>query len=171
MRTSFFAAAALLAVSAFAQAHEYNAGQLHIEHPWALALPPTSPNGAAYFVVQNHGKENDTLLGADTPRAASAEVHEHVHKNGMMSMQKVDSVDVAPGKDLRFAPGGYHLMLMDLKAPLQPGAGVPVTLSFRTAGGETRQLALQVPVSATAPKKAAAAAAPAGHGSHGAHKH
>lgn len=69
MRTSFFAAAALLAVSAFAQAHEYNAGQLHIEHPWALALPPTSPNGAAYFVVQNHGKENDTLLGADTPRA------------------------------------------------------------------------------------------------------
>ncbi|KAB0743506.1 copper chaperone PCu(A)C, partial [Pseudomonas aeruginosa] len=110
MRTSFFAAAALLAVSAFAQAHEYSAGQLHIEHPWALALPPTSPNGAAYFVVQNHGKENDTLLGADTPRAASAEVHEHVHKNGMMSMQKVDSVDVAPGKDLRFAPGGYHLM-------------------------------------------------------------
>ncbi|MFO6384969.1 UNVERIFIED_CONTAM: copper resistance protein CopZ, partial [Pseudomonas aeruginosa] len=53
MRTSFFAAAALLAVSAFAQAHEYSAGQLHIEHPWALALPPTSPNGAAYFVVQN----------------------------------------------------------------------------------------------------------------------
>ena len=67
MRTSFFAAA-LLAVSAFAQAHEYSAGQLHIEHPWALALPPTSPNGAP-FVVQNHGKENDTLLGADTPRA------------------------------------------------------------------------------------------------------
>lgn len=68
MRTSFFAAAALLAVSAFAQAHEYSAGQLHIEHPWALALPPTSPNGAAYFVVQNHGKETTPCL-APTRRA------------------------------------------------------------------------------------------------------
>ncbi|MFP9001657.1 copper chaperone PCu(A)C, partial [Pseudomonas aeruginosa] len=121
MRTSFFAAAALLAVSAFAQAHEYNAGQLHIEHPWALALPPTSPNGAAYFVVQNHGKENDTLLGADTPRAASAGVHENVPKNDIWSRQKVDGDDVAPGKDMRLATGGDHLMPMDLKQ--DTGAG------------------------------------------------
>ncbi|MDI3903604.1 copper chaperone PCu(A)C [Pseudomonas aeruginosa] len=158
MRTSFFAAAALLAVSAFAQAHEYNAGQLHIEHPWALALPPTSPNGAAYFVVQNHGKENDTLLGVDTPRAASAEVHEHVHKNGMMSMQKVDSVDVAPGKDLRFAPGGYHLMLMGLKQPLVAGERFPLTLHFRKAG--------DVPVEIVVESKA-----PAEQGGHEQHGH
>ncbi|MCO3673902.1 copper chaperone PCu(A)C [Pseudomonas aeruginosa] len=158
MRTSFFAAAALLAVSAFAQAHEYSAGQLHIEHPWALALPPPSPNGAAYFVVQNHGKENDTLLGADTPRAASAEVHEHVHKNGMMSMQKVDSVDVAPGKDLRFAPGGYHLMLMGLKQPLVAGERFPLTLHFRKAG--------DVPVEIVVESKA-----PAEQGGHEQHGH
>ena len=52
----------------------------------------------------------------------------------MMSMQKVDSVDVAPGKDLRFAPGGYHLMLMGLKQPLVAGERFPLTLHFRKAG-------------------------------------
>jgi hypothetical protein len=83
----------------------------------------------------------------------------------VMRMRALDSLALPAGKPVEFKPGGYHLMLQQLKAPLQPGTSIPVTLTFRTAKGETRQLAMQVPVTATPPKEVGAAAA------HGGHKH
>lgn len=134
MRNTLLAFAALLSFSAPLLAHEYKAGDLEIEHPWSLQVPAVSPNGAAYFVVRNHGHAADRLLGADTERAASAEVHEHLMKDGMMTMQKVDGVDVPAGGSLTFAPGRYHLMLFGLKKPLADGERFPLTLHFQKAG-------------------------------------
>lgn len=134
MRKTLLAFAALLSFSAPLLAHEYKAGDLEIDHPWSLLVPPVSANGAAYFVVHNHGKSADRLVGADTERAASAEVHEHVMKDGMMKMQKVEGVDIPAGGTLTFAPGHYHLMLFGLKKPLADGERFPVTLHFQKAG-------------------------------------
>jgi copper(I)-binding protein len=67
-------------------------------------------------------------------------------------MRALERLDLPAGKAVQLQPGGYHLMLQDLKAPLQPGTSIPVTLTFRTARNEQRQLTLQVPVQATPPR-------------------
>ncbi|WP_312936428.1 copper chaperone PCu(A)C [Pseudomonas sp.] len=138
--------AALLLPAAFATAHEYTAGDLHIAHPWSLALPPNAPNVAAYFIVHNNGAVDDRLLSVDTPISANAQLHEHVQTAaGAMQMQQVDSVPVPAGKDLVFAPSAYHVMILQPtdRSLLTDGKRFPLTLHFQRAGDVTVQVAVQ----------------------------
>lgn len=123
-----------LLLAAPAIAHDYQIGQLHIAHPWARALPPVAPAGAAYLRVENRGEASDTLIAAHTPIAERVEVHQHVQRDGLMSMQKVGDLSIGPGEDVAFEPGGYHLMMLGLKQPLVAGERFPLTLEFRNAG-------------------------------------
>ncbi|MCW2268386.1 hypothetical protein D3C77_22280 [compost metagenome] len=137
--------AALMLPATFANAHEYTKGDLHIAHPWSQELPPNAPNVAAYFVVHNNGATADTLLGVDSPISDDAQLHEHVHKDGLMKMQQVQNVEVPAGKDLVFAPGAYHVMLMQPKdrSLLSDGKRFPLTLHFKNAGDVTVEVAVQ----------------------------
>ncbi|MFK8331144.1 copper chaperone PCu(A)C [Pseudomonas sp. BJa5] len=137
--------AALLLPATFANAHEYTKGDLHIAHPWSQELPPNAPNVAAYFIVHNNGSSADTLLGVDSPISDNAQLHEHVHKDGLMKMQQVQSVEVPAGKELVFAPGAYHVMLMQPKdrSLLSDGKHFPLTLHFQKAGDITVEVAVQ----------------------------
>lgn len=130
----FFVVVVLLVVFVFVQVYEYNVGQLYIEYFWVLVLLLILLNGVVYFVVQNYGKENDILFGVDMLCVVFVEVYEYVYKNGMMSMQKVDSVDVVLGKDLCFVFGGYYLMLMGLKQLLVVGECFLLMLYFCKVG-------------------------------------
>ncbi|MDH4562910.1 copper chaperone PCu(A)C [Pseudomonas sp. BN411] len=135
MRKTLLALGALLSFSGTLAAHDYTFGSLHIEHPWAMAVPAVSPNGAAYLVIHNKGTEADKLLGADTARAGKTEIHEHLHKDGLMKMQKVEGgVEIPAGGEARFEQGGYHLMMFGLKQPLNDGDKFPMTLHFQKAG-------------------------------------
>ena len=136
--------AALLLPATFANAHEYTKGDLHIAHPWSQELPPNAPNVAAYFVVHNNGSSADTLLGVDSTISDDAQLHEHVHKDGLMKMQQVQRVEVPAGKDLVFAPGAYHVMLMQPKdrSLLVDGKRFPLTLHFEKAGNVTVEVAV-----------------------------
>lgn len=138
--------AALMLPGAFANAHEYSLGDLHIAHPWSLALPPNAPNVAAYFVVHNNGKSDDRLLSVDTPISNDAQLHEHsMTAAGAMKMQQVPSVVVPAGKDVTFAPSAYHVMIMQPKdrSLLTDGKRFPLTLHFEKAGDITVQVAVQ----------------------------
>ncbi|WDY57459.1 copper chaperone PCu(A)C [Pseudomonas sp. PSKL.D1] len=140
------AVAALLLPAAFANAHEYTVGDLHIAHPWSLALPPNAPNVAAYFIVHNNGKADDRLLSVDSPISNDAQLHEHaMTAAGAMKMQQVNSVAVPAGKDLTFAPSAYHVMLMQPKdrSLLADGKRFPLTLHFEKAGDITVEVAVQ----------------------------
>jgi len=134
---------ALLLPTLFANAHEYQTGQLHIDHPWSMELPSNAPNAAAYFVIHNKGSQEDRLLGADTPMAARAELHEHVHKDDMMTMQQVQSVMIPAGGEVKFEPHGYHVMLFDLKKHSVDGERFPMTLHFQQAGDVDVEVAVQ----------------------------
>lgn len=138
--------AALMLPGAFANAHEYTVGNLHIAHPWSLALPPNAPNVAAYFVVHNNGQQDDRLLSVDSPITDDAQLHEHARTaDGLMKMQQVPSVPVPAGKDLIFAPSAYHVMLMQPKdrSLLSEGKRFPLTLHFEKAGDVTVEVAVQ----------------------------
>lgn len=131
------------AMAQLVDAHEFEAGQLHIDHPWSRALPPVAPTGAAYLSISNHGDTADTLLGAKTEVAGQVEIHEHVHADGVMKMQRVESLTIEPGATVTFSPGSYHLMLFNLARPLAAGESYPLTLNFANAGDVDVQVNVQ----------------------------
>ena len=96
------------------------------------------------------------LVGASTPVAGTAEVHEMKMEGDVMKMRAVPRLDLPAGRVTELKPGGYHIMLMDLKKPLAAGTTVPLTLTFRDAQGVQSTLELKLPVAVRAPGAAAA---------------
>lgn len=127
------AAVAAIAVASSAWAGEYPRA-LDIEHPFARATPPGARSGGVFLTVKNNGDRTDRLLAVATPVAGSAELHQMVMDAGVMRMRAVGGVDVKPGDRLVLKPGGYHVMLADLKRPLQANDTFPLTLRFEKAG-------------------------------------
>jgi len=120
---------------------------IQVDHVWSRAAM-AGRTGVVYLTITDTGPA-DTLTGVASPVAASAGLHETVNDNGVMKMRPVASLPVTPGKPLTLAPGGYHIMLVDLKQPLKEGDSFPVTFSFAKAG--------QVTATATVEKAGAAA--------------
>ena len=142
----------LLASPLAAAAHDvFTTGTLEISGGYSRATLPNAPVGAGYITITNKGTADDTLVSASSPVAGVTQIHEMKMEGQVMRMRAVAAVPIQPGQPLELKPGGYHLMLMDLKAPLKVGTQVPVTLTFRDAKGATSQLQLAVPVLARAP--------------------
>jgi copper(I)-binding protein len=137
--------AALMLPACFAQAEPYAAGPLSIHHPWSMELPPNAPAIAAYFTIENRGDSADRLLGVDSAVAGQAQLHEHVHADGLMKMQRVQAVEVPAGATVSFAPMAWHVMLLDLKdrSRLVVGQRFPLTLHFEKAGDVEVQVVVQ----------------------------
>ena len=93
-----------------------------------------SGNGAVYATLINAGTQPDSLLAAESDVAAAAEIHESYQDMGMMMMRPVNQIDIAAGKKIAMKPGGYHIMLINLKRDLKPGEPVKLTLRFDKAG-------------------------------------
>lgn len=136
--------AALSFGAAIAQAHEVTVGDLEIGHPWARATAPTAPTGAVYFHIDNHGSTDDRLLSAAGDVADAVEIHQHtMDSSGAMQMRPVDGIDIPAGGEAVLEPGGYHVMLIGLHAPLKQGASFPLTLTFEHAGAVTVDVEVQ----------------------------
>ena len=98
-----------------------------IEDAWARATAPGAKVGAGYMKIAGGP---DRLVGASTPAAGRVELHVTVKEGDVMRMRQVKAYEVP----IDLKPGGAHLMLVDLKAPLKEGAKVPLTLRFENAG-------------------------------------
>lgn len=92
------------------------------------------------------GKSNARLVGVTTPLTANAEVHSMSMENGVMRMSPVEGIDIPAGKSVKLAPGGYHVMLMNLKQPLNAGDKVPLKLTFELADKKRESINLVVDV-------------------------
>ena len=117
-----------------AAAHEFKLGALKIGHPWARPTVPGQSTGGAYLSVHNTGNTPDRLLGASSPVAQRVEVHEMRMDGDVMRMREMPTLDLAAGQRVALAPGGLHLMLTGLKAPLKVGDKLPLKLRFEKAG-------------------------------------
>ena len=115
-------AGALLATAA-------HAAEVQISDAWIRALPPPAPSGG-YFILRNTGKAEIVLTGAKSSACGMLMLHRSKEMGGMSSMEDVSSVPVPPSGEIRFMPGGYHLMCMDPTPAMKPGATVSVTLKF-----------------------------------------
>lgn len=144
MKQLFFAAALVAASAAQAQPAPVDIGS-----PWARVVLQGQASSAAYMTFT--AREPLTLTGATTPAAGIVEVHEMWMDGDVMKMRARETVALPAGQAVSFRPGGYHFMLMDLKAAFRPGTVVPMTLQFRDAQGKARELSVSVPVTAAAP--------------------
>jgi len=128
-------AAAFLLAAPSAFAHDYTAGDIEIGHPWTRATPPAARVGGGYLTLTNHGQTADRLVGGSSPASGRVEIHTMEVADGVMKMRELaDGLALAPGETIKLEPGAFHLMLIDLKAPIRDGAKVPVTLRFERAG-------------------------------------
>lgn len=131
---TLFVGVLLSAAATLALAHEFKLGDLTVGHPYARATAPGQPNGGAYLKLVNTGSVDDRLLSVSADVARSVELHSMSMDGNVMRMRHVDGVDVPAGQTVELKPGGLHVMLLDLKAPLKEGQKFPVRLKFEKAG-------------------------------------
>ena len=149
---------ALLALTS-ALAH---AQSIDVKDAWVRTAVPGQSGTGAFMTLT--AKDGAKLVGASSPVAGVAEVHEMKMDGDVMRMRAVSVLDLPAGKTVQLKPGGYHVMLMELKQALPKGSTVPLTLTLRDAKGRESRVELKLPVAATAP----GAATP---GNAGGHKH
>lgn len=163
-----------LMVSGAAWAHA-DAAHVKVENAWARASVAGQQASGAFMRLT--AQEPLKLVGVESPAAAVAEVHEMKMEGDVMRMRAIESLDLPKDVAVDLKPGGYHLMLQQLKLPLVKDTQVPVTLVFKDAKGAESRLSLQVPVRMSAPAGAAGAHSSMhtmphmGHEGHGGHKH
>ncbi|TXL74894.1 copper chaperone PCu(A)C [Vineibacter terrae] len=135
--------AALLVVPTVAWAQDVTRGDLKIAKPWARETARMARAGGAFMTIENTGSTPDKLLKASSPAAARTEVHTVIQDGDVMRMREVSALDLAPKSKVELKPGGYHVMLMDLKAPLKAGDRFPMTLTFEKAGEVTVDIVVE----------------------------
>jgi len=134
-----------------AQAQQVKAGDLVITQAWSRATPGGAKIAGGYLTIENKGSVPDRLISGTGDVAGKVEIHEMAMNSGVMTMRPLDKgLPIEPGKTVKLAPGGYHLMLMDLKSPLKQGDKVPLVLVFEKAGKVNLSLDVQA-VGAQAP--------------------
>ncbi len=134
----------LILLTACSQAGASSGQELTIREAWARpgAAGATS---AVYFIIENGG-ETDTLLSAASGVAAANELHVSMMTGeGAMTMHHLENVPVPAGENVEFAPGGLHVMLIDLTEGLAPGDQFDLTLTFENAGEMTVPVTVREP--------------------------
>lgn len=157
------AGAALALAAITAAAHSFKLGDITIGHPYARPSIPGQQVGGGYLKLVNQGVAADRLVSATTAAAASVEIHSMTMEGDVMKMRPVDAIELPSGATVKLQPGGFHLMLMGLKAPLKAGDRIPLTLKFERAGEVVVTVNVEVPKSATGATGTSSAAVPHPH--------
>jgi copper(I)-binding protein len=129
-----------------ANAHDYKLGALEIDNPWSRAVPKGATVAAGYMTIKNTGTEPDRLIGGSTPVAGKFEIHEMSMDKGVMRMRPVaGGVEIKPGLTVELKPESFHIMLMNLKQPIEKGKPFTASLTFEKAGTVDVEFAVEAP--------------------------
>ena len=126
------------------------AAQVKVDSAWARPTAPGQPVGGGYLTLRSVGA--DRLLGGSTPAAERVELHSMAMVGDVMKMRQLDALALPAGRSVKLEPGGMHLMLVGLKAPLKVGDKLALTLKFEKAGEVRAELTV---LSGPAPMAAA----------------
>ena len=108
--------------------------QITVTDAWTRATAPGTKIAAGYMTIKNAGKTPDKLVAASSPAAEKVETHVTVKEGDIFRMREVKGYDIPAGGSFALKPGGAHLMLVNVKAPLKEGDKVPLVLRFERAG-------------------------------------
>ena len=134
MRRFTLAAAALCAATTV-YAADAKVGHIKIDDSWTRSGQVGQMTGA-FMEIKNKGAA-DKLISASSDAAKVTELHASDTSNGVMTMRRVDAMDIPADGELKLKPGGYHVMLIGLNRPLVAGEKLPIKLKFEKAGEVT----------------------------------
>ncbi|MBU1358587.1 MAG: copper chaperone PCu(A)C [Gammaproteobacteria bacterium] len=120
--------------------------EVTLKDPWVRSTVPQQK--ATGFFAQLQSPTDSQLVSASSPVAGVVEVHEMAMQDNVMKMRQVPAVALPAGKPVELTPGGYHVMLMDLKQQVKVGDTVPVTLVFQDKDGKRQSMEVNAPVRA-----------------------
>jgi periplasmic copper chaperone A len=118
--------------------------EVTVAEPWARSTVKEQAATGMFMTLTS--KEDAKLVGASSPAARIVEVHEMSMANNIMQMREIKAIALPAGKPVQFKPGGYHVMLIDLARPLEPGQKIPVTLVIEGKDGKRSTVAVQAEV-------------------------
>jgi copper(I)-binding protein len=156
VRTGFMAVCSL----AFAAISHSQTTGIEVKDAWVRTSVQGQKATGAFMNIT--AKDGAKLVGVSSPVAGLGEVHEMKMEGDVMKMRAITALDLPAGKTVALKPGGFHVMLMDLKTPLKKDSTIPLTLRFKDAQGKESTLDLQVNVSTQAPGGASSGSMP-GH--------
>ena len=130
MRTSFRSITAFLVATFISLASLAAEADITVTDAIVRAVPPGTPNTAAYMTIRNGSATDRRLIRVDSPVAKTAELHNVINDNGVMKMRQVQEILVKAKDKAELKTGSYHIMLIDLKQKLNEGGTVPITLTF-----------------------------------------
>jgi hypothetical protein len=120
--------------------------QVSVKDPWVRGTVAQQKASGAFMQITSAA--GGRLVGASSPVAGVVEIHEMAMDGNVMKMRAIPGLVLPAGKAVELKPGGYHVMLMDLKQALQPGQTVPITLVVEAAGGQRETVQVAAPVRA-----------------------
>lgn len=122
---------------------------IEIKNQWVRASNDGQDVSAAYMTIVSN--EDTSLIAIDSDVADVIEIHSMSMENGVMKMRMLDTLDLIAGKPTELSPGGFHLMLFDLKKPLAAGKEAHFTLHFKNKAGQEKTISVTSPIKAEAP--------------------
>ncbi len=125
-KLSLLLASLLVSAGALAAA----ADMVTVDEPYVRLAPPNAPATGAFMVIKNAGDKDVKVVKADNPASKATELHTHLNENGVMKMRPVAAIEVKSKGETALKPGGLHVMLINLNAPMKEGDVVPITLTF-----------------------------------------
>lgn len=125
--------------------------EVKVAGPWVRGTTASQKTTGAFMTLVSSGPA--TLVAATSPLAGKVEIHQMRMDGSVMRMRKVDEVVLPAGKPVALNPGGYHIMLMELRERMRAGAKVPLTLKIRNGNGATSEVAVMAEVTSVAGKK------------------
>ena len=128
----FLSILATVWLGAWSASAAHAAVAVDVKDAWVRATVPGQKVAGAYLEIQSRSAAR--LVGVRSPLAKSAEIHSMSNEGGVMKMRHLDALDLPAGQSVRLEPSGNHIMLFDIKQPLEPGARVPLTLIIEQKG-------------------------------------
>jgi copper(I)-binding protein len=128
-----------------------SADGVSVASPYVRLAPPNAPATGAFMVIKNAGEKDVKVVKADNPASRVTELHTHINEGGVMKMRPVPAIDVKSKGEAVLQPGGLHVMLIDLKAPMKEGDSVPITLTFDDGSSKTVDAKVIKPTPAAMP--------------------
>jgi copper(I)-binding protein len=125
------------------------ADNVSVQDPYVRLAPPNAAATGAFMVIRNTGDKDVKVIKADNPVSKATELHTHLNEGGVMKMRPVQAIEIKAKGEAVLKPGGLHVMMIDLKAPLKEGDSVPITLTFDD--GSSKQVDAKVVKATAAP--------------------
>jgi len=135
---------AVLAGALIGAAAPASAQVVEVKDPWARATAPGQKAGGVFMQLKSPG--GGALVAAESPAASIVEIHEMAMEGNVMRMRAITRLDLPAGQTVELKPGGYHVMLIDLKAPLKKGDMVPVKLKVQGKDGKPAEIEVKAEV-------------------------